>query len=337
MSLPPSGEIPQGAIRFNTDSQRLEFYAQDQWWVLSSDTPNLGRGVDSTPGVRGIVAAGGESPFHDDISYYNIATCGNSVDFGLYDGDRFCGGSAASRTRGIFAGAASPTRVNIIEKITISSTGNSTDFGTLQEKKGQLAGMSSETRGVFAGGSRSPDPLSTKLEYITIASDANALDFGSIGTGTEQSAGTQSPTRGIFAGGIQPGAVQQISFITLATLGDSQDFGDLINSGNMLGCGAGNATRGVFMGGESQTNLIQYITISTLGNATNFGDLTDGRNDVATGSSPTRAVCIGGLTPSSTQIMDYITISTTGNATDFGTSNKVFRTSFGLSNGHGGL
>ena len=42
MSLPPS-EIPQGAIRFNTDSQRLEFYAQGEWWVMSTDTPNLGR------------------------------------------------------------------------------------------------------------------------------------------------------------------------------------------------------------------------------------------------------------------------------------------------------
>ena len=41
MSLPPS-EIPQGAIRFNTDSQRLEFYAQGEWWVMSTDTPNLG-------------------------------------------------------------------------------------------------------------------------------------------------------------------------------------------------------------------------------------------------------------------------------------------------------
>ena len=46
MSLPPS-EIPQGAIRFNTDSQRLEFYAQGEWWVMSTDTPNLGRGVDT--------------------------------------------------------------------------------------------------------------------------------------------------------------------------------------------------------------------------------------------------------------------------------------------------
>ena len=53
MSLPPS-EVPQGAIRFNTDAQRLEFYAQGEWWVMSTDPPNLGRSVDTTPGARGL-------------------------------------------------------------------------------------------------------------------------------------------------------------------------------------------------------------------------------------------------------------------------------------------
>ena len=44
MSLPPS-EIPQGAIRFNTDTHKLEFYAQGEWWIMSTDTPNLGQRV----------------------------------------------------------------------------------------------------------------------------------------------------------------------------------------------------------------------------------------------------------------------------------------------------
>ena len=67
MSLPPS-EVPQGAIRFNTDSQRLEFYAQGEWWVMSTDTPNFGNvggtltvapnARDSTPGVRGLFMGG---------------------------------------------------------------------------------------------------------------------------------------------------------------------------------------------------------------------------------------------------------------------------------------
>ena len=82
MSLPPS-EIPQGAIRFNTDSHKLEFYAQGEWWVMSTDTPNLGRGGDSTPGARGLIIAGGQnyqapsSDIHGEIQYFNIASTGN--------------------------------------------------------------------------------------------------------------------------------------------------------------------------------------------------------------------------------------------------------------------
>ena len=37
---PPIG-VPQGAIRFNTDSQKLEFYAQDQWFEMATDSPLL--------------------------------------------------------------------------------------------------------------------------------------------------------------------------------------------------------------------------------------------------------------------------------------------------------
>jgi hypothetical protein len=37
----------QGAIRFNTDSQKLEFYAQDQWWEMVIDTPALGIAADT--------------------------------------------------------------------------------------------------------------------------------------------------------------------------------------------------------------------------------------------------------------------------------------------------
>ena len=41
MSNKPPIEVPQGAIRLNTDSQKLEFYAQDRWYEMATDTPNL--------------------------------------------------------------------------------------------------------------------------------------------------------------------------------------------------------------------------------------------------------------------------------------------------------
>ena len=118
MSLPPSGEIPQGAIRFNTDSQRLEFYAQGEWWVMSTDTPNLGRSVDSTPGAR-LVFAGGINPsLTDIIEYVNIASPGNAIDFGNLTTSTSEFGGCASSTRGIFMGGETfPTNINVIQDI----------------------------------------------------------------------------------------------------------------------------------------------------------------------------------------------------------------------------
>ena len=48
MSNQPPIEVPQGAIRLNTDSQRLEFFAQDRWYEMATDSPTLADG-----GTRG--------------------------------------------------------------------------------------------------------------------------------------------------------------------------------------------------------------------------------------------------------------------------------------------
>ena len=68
---PPIG-VPQGAIRLNSDSQRLEFYAQDRWYEMATDVPNLaessGASTDNieVAGVRGMFAGGAE-PSHSNI------------------------------------------------------------------------------------------------------------------------------------------------------------------------------------------------------------------------------------------------------------------------------
>ena len=48
MSTKPPIEVPQGAIRLNTDSQKLEFFVQDRWYEFATDSPILdggGRGI----------------------------------------------------------------------------------------------------------------------------------------------------------------------------------------------------------------------------------------------------------------------------------------------------
>ena len=124
-------EIPQGAIRFNTDSHKLEFYAQGEWWVMSTDTPNLGRGVDSTPGTRGFNSGGGYPSGNNVIDYFNIASTGDAQDFGNLPSAGSNAGNASSKTRAIRMGNASPSYLNTISYVQIASTGDAMDFGDL--------------------------------------------------------------------------------------------------------------------------------------------------------------------------------------------------------------
>ena len=54
MSNQPPIEVPQGAIRLNTDAQKLEFFAQERWYEFATDTPALGRDTDFAASTRGI-------------------------------------------------------------------------------------------------------------------------------------------------------------------------------------------------------------------------------------------------------------------------------------------
>ena len=82
MALKPPVEVPQGAIRLNTDSNKLEFFAQDQWWQMATDV----QGENLNGGGRGLVVAGHYSSpgpgTHDQVRYITIPTAGNTTDFG---------------------------------------------------------------------------------------------------------------------------------------------------------------------------------------------------------------------------------------------------------------
>ena len=76
-------------------------------------------------------------------------------------------------------------------------------------------------------------------------------------------------------GGSGPGSNDTVDYITIATLGNATDFGNL--SGNTeLAAGVASGTRACAGGGTTPTkiNVIDYFTIATTGNATDFGDRT---------------------------------------------------------------
>jgi len=361
--------IKPGAFRFNTDSMKLEIFrgsanyegtasmagigtlAAGQWEEIQATSPDI-----QTGGTRGICVAG-YSPggtYLDEIVYINIATTGNTQDFGLLtvSGRNHVHAALSDRTRGISAGGSKFPGVLTadIEYITIASTGNSIDFGgdlTLARYCPAVAANS--TRGVFAGGHSSGAMQNTTIDYITVQSTGFAAqDFGDLTSARRyMMAAFSSPTRGIFGGGGEPAHTTNINFITTSTQGNGAYFGDLGAAGqDTQGSSiASNAIRGINMGGATpvSTNTIEYLTLATLGNAQDFGELTATAGAYASNAaSPTRCVRFGQGSPAYTNIIEYVQIMTLGNGIDFGDINTSISSgvtgySAGLSNGHGGL
>ena len=77
-------------------------------------------------------------------------------------------------------------------------------------------------------------------------------------------------------GGEFPGSAGvTIDYMTIATLGDALDFGDLLTARLGAHGGAASGTRAVTAGGASPTQQIQmeFVQIMSTGNAQVFGDL----------------------------------------------------------------
>ena len=340
---PSFGTIPAGSIRFNTDSAKMEIYNGEAWWDIDATSPE-----QQTGGTRAVM--GGGKLVHparqDVIQFVTIDTTGNAVDFGdlLSASSEFF--IASSRTRGIFAGTYAPNSVsNSIEFVTIASTGNATDFGgdITTARRGGIS-ASSSTRGVFAGGFDNSDRTNI-IDYMTIASTGtNGNDFGDLTQKGMNGGGNQvqSQTRGVFGGGDTPGSkVNLIQYVTISTLGDAADFGDLNQLRGSVAA-ASNAVTGIYGGGTSPTMLqsIDKITLATLGNAQDYGDLLAVVSSFGAGASPTRIMFAGGYSPAGPtkiDIIQYKQIASDGNTVDFGNLLGACAVPHPVTNGHGGL
>jgi hypothetical protein len=226
----------------------------------------------------------------------------------------------------LFGGGFTTTQVATVEYITISTTGNATSFGDLTLARRDLASCSSSTRGLFGGGydDIAPNNRTNVIDYVTISSAGNASNFGDLIQLRQGLSACSSSTRGLFfAGSYFSGSTQLVNiieYVTIASTGDTTDFGDLLGSiVNPGGCSS--PTRGICAGGyngSDNINVIQYVTIATTGNSTDFGDLTAATRYPSSSSSSTRGLFFGGNAPGLVNVIQFITIATTGNATDFG-------------------
>ena len=343
--VPPQGDTASrpsdcepGSLRFNTDSAKLEYFKGNTigWVEIDADNRSItgtGSGTGSNEnslGARGI--SGGAHIYVRTIEFVTISTLGDSQDFGdLTAAGRYgCGNSSA--TRGVSGGGLS--RMTTMDYFTLATTGIAISFGTLTYNVFAHASVANSTRLVWISGENpnsSPDVNINTMTYITIASTGNGTDFGDYDDSDKATyigGNISNSTRGLaYGGNIYPGnnIINKINYITIATTGNSSDFGELsqVNSGAP---GCSDTTRGVIFGGYGSSplatlNTIDYVTIATTGNATDFGDIPTARKYGAACSNSIRGVhCAGGY-PGTDNSMSYVTIQTTGNSQDFGDLN----------------
>ena len=231
------------------------------------------------------------------------------------------------RGRGVFAGAANPATQNVMDFVEIATTGDATDFGDLATIWYLLGGCASATRGIWFPGYDQSNNVST-IFYITISSQGGVNDFGdTLNNSRNHSGACSDSTRAVRAEGYNSAIstrTNTLEFITIASTGDSSEFGDLNRVVSDMAGSFASPTRGFFGGGKGpETNIIDFITIQSKGNAIDFGDLIDGTRAEGSGSAnSTRGLFFGGSGPGSSDTIQFITMATLGNATDFGNLNN---------------
>ena len=283
--------IKPGAFRFNTDSMKLEIFRGSANYDGSASMAGIGT-----------LAAG---------QWEEIVATSPDVQTG--------------GTRGMFVGG---NGSNVIDYVNIPTTGNAIDFGNLTKARGESGGFTSRTRALVAGDAV---PASDNtIDFWTISSEGNAQDFGDLLAATNNAQGIggfANQTRGVFTGAYQSGVGREnkIQYVTIASTGNAQEFGSLIDANSGPGAGIASPTRGFTFGGtinpSAKVNTITYLTISTLGDASDFGDMTytSGANTGA--SSATRGIIFSGTAADAT--MNYITMATLGDALEFGELNTA--------------
>jgi hypothetical protein len=310
---------------------------------LTQGRANQGSGADTT---RGIFSGGYNGGYVNNTDFITVASTGNATDFGDANQNGYAPLVANSPTK-LFCAGGQPGATGI-GIFTFSTLGNQVKWGDLPAKGAQGAGSASHTRGIFQmGEAASPiGAASNRLESISMTTSGNSTDFGDLTVGRQDTYGVaaqghgalelgffprESVTympgsgRGLFAGYHSPSHSAAIDLISIPTLGNASDFGNLSEARGRSGAGC-SVTRLIVGGGEKSpgvtTDTIDSTELQSQGNAADFGNLSQSINSQKTAlSNQTRTIFSGGYNAGGsgfTDTMDYITIASAGNATDFG-------------------
>jgi len=328
------------------------------WNISTQYQYRTGWPIDANLGAVGIVAGGqiDTAVVNTIEKFLTAASSGNATDFGDLSVARHSSSSMGNDTRAIFAGGwdnyGGSSLSNVIDYITYATSGNATDFGDVAATSSDAnCSASNNVRGItFGGRIHSNSNIDNAIEYLTIATTGNMLDFGDLsvldGAYTQRhrqgNGMSGSTTRGLASGGYTPNNLTNvIQYVTIASAGNSTDFGDMSSSTDELAHMSSN-TRGVIAGGSggggAYINTIEYVTIASTGNVTDFGDMTVAKAFLMGASSSTKGFIIGGTTANgitnTINSIETIAFSTTGNATDFGDITTATRSGSANTSGH---
>ena len=349
--MPPVGgtadrptDVKPGMVYYNKDFKTIEFW-DGNFWKQVDNTTRSG---------RGLIMGGNPGSAHvSNITSIQIPTKGNSVDFGDLSLGRSEGTGASNAIRGLCMGGYAPGqgsggRVNNMDYVTIASSGTAADFGDLTDHmNGDDCGCSSSTR-AMRGGGYEPGGVHNIIDYVQIMTLGDALDFGDLTNGDFYfKIGASSPTRAVWAGGVDDPKTSQdhllstITFVTMASKGNSTDIGDLTQRRGAM-AGLSNNTRAIWSGGYGAPNStylkrIDSFTMASTGNAQEFGELTKGGGYRGATSTHIRGVIMGGYDGSTQEEIDMVTIATKGSVEDFGNESNTKYASAACSDSHGGL
>ena len=239
-----------------------------------------------------------------------------------------------------------PSFINTLNFIEIPTTGNAQDFGDAISTGYGRGSFASSTRAVIGGGSGTS--YNFKIEYVTISSGGGGNDFGDTSGSLARRFlnATSNNTRGVFVGGFNPSATPAamniIDYVTIASTGNANDFGDLNLGRSANGC-CSSPIRGYTAGNQGYgpafvtTDTIEYITFSTRGNAIDYGSLSSPCQSLAACSNATRGLFAGGNPGSITNVIHQITLTTSGSGEDFGDLTLARTSGRGTSNSVRGL
>jgi len=145
--------------------------------------------------------------------------------------------------------------------------------------------------------------------------------------------------RGIWAGGGSPTKLNTIQYVTISTLGDATDFGDL-NEVKEGGASCSSRTKAVFAGGyngPSRTANSSYIIMTSTGNGVDYNDLSNSISGGAGFGSQTRGIIAGGSTGSLINVIESTEFAAGTDWVDFGDATAAFQTGSGCASSTRGV